>query len=147
MAGLALRMPVMRGLLRRDPWRRWPSRLNSFVGEFMTLLGAWQREPFLAVFGAIGLVLAPVLHAAALPGHHAGAAVRTRAEIRHLRRAADVCCPAGRDHVRDRAYPYVLTNLMTSARPGGLAKMTIRSAYTWSQALADLSQIAAHSPR
>jgi len=34
--------------------------LNSFVGEFMTLLGAWQRAPALAVVGAIGLVLAPV---------------------------------------------------------------------------------------
>jgi NADH:ubiquinone oxidoreductase subunit 4 (subunit M) len=26
----------------------------------MTLLGAWQRAPLLAVFGAIGLVLTPV---------------------------------------------------------------------------------------
>ena len=34
--------------------------LNSFVGEFMTLLGAWQRAPALAIVGAIGLVLAPV---------------------------------------------------------------------------------------
>ena len=34
--------------------------LNSFVGEFMTLLGAWERAPVLAVFGAVGLVLAPV---------------------------------------------------------------------------------------
>jgi NADH-quinone oxidoreductase subunit M len=34
--------------------------LNSFVGEFMTLLGAWQRAPLLAAFGAIGLVLTPV---------------------------------------------------------------------------------------
>jgi NADH-quinone oxidoreductase subunit M len=34
--------------------------LNSFVGEFMTLLGAWERAPLLAVFGAIGLVLTPV---------------------------------------------------------------------------------------
>jgi NADH-quinone oxidoreductase subunit M len=34
--------------------------LNSFVGEFMTLLGAWERAPVLAVLGAIGLVLAPV---------------------------------------------------------------------------------------
>jgi NADH-quinone oxidoreductase subunit M len=34
--------------------------LNSFAGELMTLLGAWERAPWLAVFGAIGLVLAPV---------------------------------------------------------------------------------------
>jgi len=31
--------------------------LNSFVGEFMTLLGAWERAPVLAAIGAIGLVL------------------------------------------------------------------------------------------
>ena len=34
--------------------------LNSFVGEFMTLLGAWQFSPWLAVFAAIGLILTPV---------------------------------------------------------------------------------------
>lgn len=34
--------------------------LNSFVGEFLTLLGAWQYAPWLAVAGCIGLVLAPV---------------------------------------------------------------------------------------
>lgn len=34
--------------------------LNSFVGEFMTLLGAWQLAPWLAVVAAIGLVLAPI---------------------------------------------------------------------------------------
>ncbi|HEX4215835.1 MAG TPA: NADH-quinone oxidoreductase subunit M, partial [Candidatus Dormibacteraeota bacterium] len=34
--------------------------LNSFVGEFMTLLGAWQLAPWLAVVAALGLILAPV---------------------------------------------------------------------------------------
>jgi NADH-quinone oxidoreductase subunit M len=34
--------------------------LNSFVGEFMTLLGAWQFSPWFAAVGAIGLVLTPV---------------------------------------------------------------------------------------
>ena len=34
--------------------------LNSFVGEFMTLLGAWERAPVLAVLGAVGLLLAPI---------------------------------------------------------------------------------------
>jgi len=34
--------------------------LNSFVGEFMTLLGAWQFQTWLAIVGALGLVLAPV---------------------------------------------------------------------------------------
>jgi NADH-quinone oxidoreductase subunit M len=34
--------------------------LNSFAGEFMTLLGAWGFSPWLAVVGAAGLLLAPV---------------------------------------------------------------------------------------
>ena len=34
--------------------------LNSFVGEFMTLLGAWQLSPWLAGAASIGLILAPV---------------------------------------------------------------------------------------
>ena len=59
--GLAPRMPIMAGvfLLVTLAALGLPG-LNSFVGEFMTLLGAWQRAPALAVAGAIGLVLAPV---------------------------------------------------------------------------------------
>ena len=34
--------------------------LNSFVGEFMTLLGAWQYSPWLAVASCVALVLAPL---------------------------------------------------------------------------------------
>ena len=61
MAGLATRMPVMAGVffLVTLAALGLPG-LNSFVGEFMTLLGAWQRAPLLAVFGSIGLILAPV---------------------------------------------------------------------------------------
>ena len=59
--GLASRMPIMAGvfLLVTLAALGLPG-LNSFVGEFMTLLGAWQRAPALAIFGAIGLILAPV---------------------------------------------------------------------------------------
>jgi NADH-quinone oxidoreductase subunit M len=61
MAGLALRMPVMAGVFAVVTFAALGlPGLNSFVGEFMTLLGAWQRAPLLAVFGAIGLVLTPV---------------------------------------------------------------------------------------
>jgi len=61
MAGLALRMPVMAGVFAVVTFAALGlPGLNSFVGEFMTLLGAWQRAPLLAVFAAIGLVLAPV---------------------------------------------------------------------------------------
>src|ERR1700704_1851111 len=61
LAGLAGRMPVMAGrfLVVVLAALGLPG-LNSFVGEFMTLLGAWQRAPVLAVVGGIGLVLAPV---------------------------------------------------------------------------------------
>jgi len=61
MAGLALRMPVMAGVFAVVTFAALGlPGLNSFVGEFMTLLGAWERAPLLAVFGAIGLVLTPV---------------------------------------------------------------------------------------
>ncbi len=61
MAGLAPRMPVMAGVFFVVTLAALGlPGLNSFAGEFMTLLGAWERAPVLAVFGAIGLVLAPV---------------------------------------------------------------------------------------
>ena len=60
-AGLALRMPVMAGVFAVVTLAALGlPGLNSFVGEFMTLLGAWERLPVLAVVGAIGLVLAPL---------------------------------------------------------------------------------------
>jgi NADH-quinone oxidoreductase subunit M len=61
LAGLALRMPVMAGVFAVVTFAALGlPGLNSFVGEFMTLLGAWQRAPVLAVLAAIGLVLTPV---------------------------------------------------------------------------------------
>jgi NADH-quinone oxidoreductase subunit M len=61
LAGLAGRMPVMAGVFIVVVLAALGlPGLNSFVGEFMTLLGAWERAPVLAVLGAVGLVLAPV---------------------------------------------------------------------------------------
>jgi NADH-quinone oxidoreductase subunit M len=61
LAGLASRMPVMAGVFIVVVLAALGlPGLNSFVGEFMTLLGAWERAPVLAVMGAVGLVLAPV---------------------------------------------------------------------------------------
>src|SRR5881392_2987982 len=58
---LAPRMPVLTGVFLVVTLASLGlPMLNSFVGEFMTLLGAWQLAPWLAVIGAIGLVLAPV---------------------------------------------------------------------------------------
>ena len=50
--------------------------LNSFVGEFMILLGAWQLAPVYAVLACLGLILAPVymlrLFQGAMYGDRAG---------------------------------------------------------------------------
>jgi NADH-quinone oxidoreductase subunit M len=61
MMDLAPRMPVMAGVFMLVTLAALGlPMLNSFVGEFMTLLGAWQLQPWLAIAAAAGLVLAPV---------------------------------------------------------------------------------------
>jgi len=58
---LAPKMPIMAGLFLVVTLAALGlPGLNSFVGEFTTLLGAWQFSPWLAVVGAVGLLLAPV---------------------------------------------------------------------------------------
>jgi NADH-quinone oxidoreductase subunit M len=58
---LAPRMPVLAGVFMVVTLAALGlPMLNSFVGEFMTLLGAWQFQTWLAIVGALGLVLAPV---------------------------------------------------------------------------------------
>jgi NADH-quinone oxidoreductase subunit M len=59
--GLAPRMPVLAGvfLVVTLAALGLPG-LNSFVGEFMVLIGAWAYSPVLAALACIGLVLAPV---------------------------------------------------------------------------------------
>jgi len=59
--GLAPRVPILAGVFTVVTLAALGlPGLNSFVGEFMTLLGAWQLAPWLAIAGAIGLVLTPV---------------------------------------------------------------------------------------
>jgi NADH-quinone oxidoreductase subunit M len=59
--GLAARMPIFAGVMTVVVLAGLGlPGLNSFVGEFMTLLGAWERAPALAIAGAVGLVLAPI---------------------------------------------------------------------------------------
>jgi len=109
--------------------------LNSFVGEFMTLLGAWQFQPWLAVVGSAGLVLAPVymlrlyqglMYAAPgeqLPppatdhGHHGvhppgEAAAVARSDI--LRGELGLLVPLLLLMALLGLYPYLLTQAMTS---------------------------------
>ncbi|MFZ0217943.1 MAG: NADH-quinone oxidoreductase subunit M [Candidatus Dormiibacterota bacterium] len=58
---LAPRMPVLAGVFMVVTLASLGlPGLNSFVGEFMTLLGAWRQAPWEAVVGAIGLVLGPL---------------------------------------------------------------------------------------
>ena len=123
LAGLAPRMPVLAGvfLIAVLAALGLPG-LNSFVGEFMTLLGAWERAPVLAAIGAIGLVLAPVYMLRLFQGAMYGEPIGPR--------------PAGDIHAGQLAlvapliilmfaiglYPYALTQLMTSVAQVGLYK-------------------------
>jgi NADH-quinone oxidoreductase subunit M len=61
LAGLAPAMPLLAGvfLIVTLAALGLPG-LNSFVGEFMILLGAWQLAPAYAVLACVGLILAPV---------------------------------------------------------------------------------------
>ncbi|HEV2027126.1 MAG TPA: proton-conducting transporter membrane subunit, partial [Candidatus Dormibacteraeota bacterium] len=123
MAGLALRMPVMAGVFFVVTLAALGlPGLNSFVGEFMTLLGAWQRAPLLAVFGAIGLVLAPVymlrLFQGVMQGVPAGPVPRSDIYTGQL----VLLAPLVLLMFAIGLYPNVLTSLMTSLGQTGLAR-------------------------
>jgi NADH-quinone oxidoreductase subunit M len=123
MAGLALRMPVMAGVFFIVTLAALGlPGLNSFVGEFMTLLGAWQREPVLAAFGAIGLVLAPVymlrLFQGIMQGPPAGPVPKSDIYVGQL----TLLAPLVAIMFAIGLYPYVLTNVMTSLGQAGLAR-------------------------
>jgi NADH-quinone oxidoreductase subunit M len=123
MAGLARRMPVMAGVFAVVTFAALGlPGLNSFVGEFMTLLGAWQRAPALAIFGVIGLLLAPVymlrLFQGAMQGQPAGIAMRSdirAAQVTLIAPLILLMFVLGLD-------PNLLTNLMTSLAQVGLAR-------------------------
>ncbi|HKF19828.1 MAG TPA: NADH-quinone oxidoreductase subunit M [Candidatus Dormibacteraeota bacterium] len=100
--------------------------LNSFVGEFMTLLGAWQYAPWLAVAACLGLVLAPVYMLRLFQGlMYAGPGEQLPAPMPHGGEAA-----VARTDIASRElvllvpllvlmfllglYPYLLTQAMTS---------------------------------
>jgi NADH-quinone oxidoreductase subunit M len=123
MAGLAARMPVMAGVFIVVTLAALGlPGLNSFVGEFMTLLGAWQRAPALALFGAIGLVLAPVymlrLFQGVMQGAPAGPVPKSDIRTAQLLLLAPLVLlmfVIGLD-------PNALTSLMTSLGQAGLAR-------------------------
>jgi NADH-quinone oxidoreductase subunit M len=122
-AGLAARMPVMAGVFFVVTLAALGlPGLNSFVGEFLTLLGAWQRAPALALFGAIGLVLAPVymlrLFQGVMQGAPAGPVPKSDIYAGQLTLLAPLIALM----FAIGLYPNVLTSLMTSVGQAGLAR-------------------------
>src|SRR5262249_2268714 len=82
LAGLASRMPVMAGVFAVVTFAALGlPGLNSFVCGFRALRGAWRGARVLAIFGAIGLILAPVymlrLFQGAMQGAPAGPVPRS----------------------------------------------------------------------
>lgn len=123
LAGIGRSAPVMAGVFAVITFAALGlPGLNSFVGEFMTMLGAWQRAPALAIVAAIGLVLTPVymlrLFQGVTQGEPAGPAPRV--DIRSG--VLGVLTPLVLLMFVLGLYPAVLTNLMTSlGQSAGLA--------------------------
>ena len=122
-AGLAARMPIMAAVFFIVTLAALGlPGLNSFAGELMTLLGAWERAPALAVFGAIGLILAPVymlrLYQGIMQGAPAGPEPRSDIYFGQLVLVGPMVVlmfVIGLD-------PNLLTNLMASVGMPGLAR-------------------------
>ena len=130
MKDLAPRMPVLAGaFLVVTLAALGLPMLNSFVGEFMTLLGAWQFMTWLAVAGSLGLVLTPVymlrlfqglMYAAPgeqLPapgdhGEHSAQAAVPRTDI--TSRELALLIPLMGLMILLGLYPYLLTQAMSS---------------------------------
>jgi NADH-quinone oxidoreductase subunit M len=123
LGGLGARMPIMAGVFIVVVLAALGlPGLNSFVGEFMTLLGAWQRAPLLAVFGGIGLVLAPVymlrLFQGVMQGVPEGPVPKSDIYTGQL----VLLTPLVLLMFAIGLYPNVLTSLMTSLGQIGLAR-------------------------
>ena len=121
LAGLAPRMPVMAGVFTIVVLAALGlPGLNSFVGEFMTLLGAWERAPVLAAIGAIGLVLAPVYMLRMFQGAMHGEPVGPRPSGDIQAGQLALVTPLILLMFAIGLYPYALTQLMTSVAQVGL---------------------------
>jgi NADH-quinone oxidoreductase subunit M len=123
LAGLAARMPVMSGVFIVVVLAALGlPGLNSFVGEFMTLLGAWQRAPVLAVIGAVGLVLAPVYMLRLFQGTMHGEPTDAKPMADIYAGQLALMTPLILLMFVLGLYPYVLTRLMTALAQAGLAQ-------------------------
>jgi NADH-quinone oxidoreductase subunit M len=122
-AGLAGRMPVMAGVFIVVTLAALGlPGLNSFVGEFMTLLGAWQRAPVLAVLGALGLVLAPVYMLRLYQGAMQGEPTEKRAMPDIHTAQLVLLAPLVLLMFVLGLYPNLLTQLMSAVGQVGLAR-------------------------
>ncbi len=123
LAGLAPRMPVMAGVFTIVVLAALGlPGLNSFVGEFMTLLGAWERAPVLAAVGAIGLVLAPIYMLRMFQGAMYGEPVGPRPSADIYPGQLALVAPLILLMFAIGLYPIALTQLMTSVAQVGLYK-------------------------
>jgi len=121
LAGLAPRMPVLAGVFTIVVLAALGlPGLNSFVGEFMTLLGAWERAPALAAVGAIGLVLAPVYMLRMFQGAMYGEPAGPRPQGDIYAGQLALVAPLVILMFAIGLYPYPLTQLMTSVAQAGL---------------------------
>jgi NADH-quinone oxidoreductase subunit M len=121
LAGLAPRMPVMAGVFTIVVLAALGlPGLNSFVGEFMTLLGAWERAPVLAAIAAIGLVLAPIYMLRMFQGAMHGEPVGPRPSGDIQAGQLALVTPLILLMFAIGLYPYALTQLMTSVAQVGL---------------------------
>jgi NADH-quinone oxidoreductase subunit M len=125
LASLAPTMPVLAGVFLIVTFAALGlPGLNSFVGEFMTLLGAWQFSPWLAVFGALGMLLSPiymlrlfqgVMYSRTQPLHAPEAAVErndvARGELALIAPLVVLMFLLG-------LYPYLLTHAMAAIGQG-----------------------------
>jgi len=130
--GLAPRMPVLAGvfLVVTLAALGLPG-LNSFVGEFMILLGSWAFSPGLTAVACLGLVLAPIymlrlfqgaMYASAggeLPHGHGGHDEAALAPLPDLRGAQlALLAPLVALMFLIGLYPDLLTRVMTAATLG-----------------------------
>ena len=123
LAGLARRMPVMAGVFTIVVLAALGlPGLNSFVGEFMTLLGAWERAPVLAAIGAIGMILAPVYMLRMFQGAMYGEPTGARPSGDIYAGQIALVAPLIVLMFAIGLYPYALTSLMTSVAQVGLYK-------------------------
>src|SRR5207253_7819589 len=115
LAGLAPRMPIMAGVFMIVVLAALGlPGLNSFVGELMTLLGAWERAPVLAAVGAIGLVLAPIYMLRMFQGAMYGEPAGPRPSGDIYAGQLALVAPLIILMFAIGLYPYALTQLMTS---------------------------------